>query len=65
MSDEPDKPETRRVAWAAPAILFAALLSCCGLFAFIWLNGRPSWTVILLWAIGTAIGWRLGMRALK
>jgi len=64
MSDESDKPGPRRPSLVAPAILVATLLSCCGLCAFILLSPRPSWTVVLLWALATALGWRLAMRAL-
>jgi hypothetical protein len=64
MSDEQKKQATRRVPGSA-VILCATLLSCCGLFAFILLSGHPSWTVIVLWALGTALGWRWGMRAVK
>jgi uncharacterized membrane protein (DUF485 family) len=66
MSDEPKKLERkRRVPWAAAVLVFATLLSYVGLIAFMWLSVHASLTLLILWGCGTALAWRLGMRALK
>ncbi len=66
MSDEQKKPgEKHPVPWVAAVLVFATLLSYVGLIAFMWLSGHASLTLLLLWGGGTALAWRLGMRALK
>jgi hypothetical protein len=66
MSDAADDPYQKRMAlWGAAALAVATTLSYVGLFVFIWLSDHVRWIVIPLWVLGTTLGLRLGMRALK
>jgi predicted membrane chloride channel (bestrophin family) len=66
MSDEPTRVEEKRpVPWAAAVLLVTVILSYCGMFAFLLLSDHTSPLVPVLWVLATAMGFRLGMRALK
>jgi uncharacterized membrane protein YfcA len=66
VSDEPNRLDgNRQVPWAAAVLVVATILSYVGLFVFIFLSDHLSPIVPVLWVLGTALGFRLGMRALK
>ena len=61
-----DKPDGKRwEPWAAAVLMVATLLSYVGLFAFLWLSDHANLKLLILWVCGTALVFRLGMRALS